>query len=131
MTSGHLPACAQLWARSRFECAAMKTKTFLVVCSLAAALQFAPAGFAQGPDDQDSGKRGRHARMANLSPEERAQFRAAHRQAMADPAVQAAKERQIQAAKDFRELKRARMLQADPSLQPVLDKMPARGRRGR
>jgi hypothetical protein len=131
MTSGHLPARAQLCRTRWFECSAMKTKTFLVVCSIAAALQFAPAGLAQGPDDQDFGKRGRHARMANLSVEERAQFRAAHRQAMADPAVRAAKDRQIQAAKEFRELKRARMLQADPSLQPVLDKMPARGRRGR
>lgn len=110
----------------------MKTKTFLIVCSLAAAFQFAPAALAQGRDDQDYGRRGRHARMlSNLLPEERAQLRAAHRQAMADPAVRVAKDRQIQAAKDFRELKRARMLQADPSLQPVLDKIPAREARGR
>ena len=45
---------------------------------------------------------------------------------MADPAVQAAKERQRAAAREFRELKRARMLQADPTIQPILDKMPPR-----
>ena len=48
---------------------------------------------------------------------------------MADPAVQAAKDRRRQAAKDFRELKRAAMLRADPTIQPILDKIPARGQR--
>jgi tripartite-type tricarboxylate transporter receptor subunit TctC len=69
--------------------------------------------------------------LANLSPDERAKLRAAHQQAMADPAVQAARDRQRQAAREFRELKRQRMLQADPTIQPILDKMPARGPRGR
>jgi hypothetical protein len=50
---------------------------------------------------------------------------------MADPAVQAAKDRQRAAAREFRELKHARMLQADPTIQPILEKMRARGRRGR
>ena len=109
----------------------MKTKTFLIAATLAAALQFTPVTFAQDSDGQEYGKRGRHARfLAELSSEERAKLRAAHHQAMADPAVQAAKERQRAAAREFRELKRARMLQADPTIQPILDKMP-RGRRGR
>ena len=68
---------------------------------------------------------------ANLSAEEREKFRAARRQAMADPAVKAARDRYLQAAKEFRDIKRARMLEADPSLQPVLDKMPPRRKRGR
>ena len=111
----------------------MNAKTFLTISALAAALQFAPATFAQGQDDQDNGRRGRHARMLeNLSGDERVKLRSAHRAAMADPAVQAAKDRQLQAASDFRELKRTRMLQADPTIQPILDKIPARGgRRGR
>ena len=108
----------------------MKTKTFLIVSVIAAAFQFAPASFAQDSDAQDYGKRGRHARfLSGLSAEERTKLRAAHHIAMADPAVQAAKDRQRAAAREFRELKRARMLQADPTIQPILDKMPARGRR--
>lgn len=111
----------------------MNAKTFLTISALAAALQFTPALHAQGADDGDNGRRGRHTRMLqNLSGDERAKLRSAHRAAMADPAVQAAKDRQRQAAQDFRQLKRARMLQADPTLQPILDKMPERGgRRGR
>lgn len=111
----------------------MKTKSLLTIFATVAALQFAPITSAQDVDDvADHPRRGRHAKMlANLSPDERAKFRAAHRQAMADPAVQAAKDRQIAAAREFRELKRARMLQADPTIQPILDKMPPRGRRGR
>jgi hypothetical protein len=110
----------------------MKTKTFLIVAAIAAAFQFAPAAFAEDSDEQGFGKRGRHARfLAELSPDERAKLRAAHHAAMADPAVQAAKDRQRAAAREFRELKRSRMLQADPTIQPILEKMPARGRRGR
>jgi hypothetical protein len=108
----------------------MKMKTLLIVSSLAAAMHFAPTTFAQDPDDQAYGKRGRHARfLSGLSTDERAKLRAAHHAAMADPAVQAAKDRQRAAAREFRELKRARMLQADPTIQPILEKMPAR--RGR
>ena len=110
----------------------MKTKSLLTMFAAAAALQFAPLAAAQESDASDHPRRGRYAKMlANLSPDERARVRAAHHQAMADPAVQAAKERQIQAAREFRDLKRARMLQADPTLQPILDKLPPRGRRGR
>ena len=111
----------------------MKTKSFLAILAVVGALQFASTAPAQEPDVSDDQRRGRYAKMlANLSPDERARLRAAHRQAMADPAVQAAKDRQIQAAREFRELKRSRMLQADPTLQPILDKLPQRGgRRGR
>ena len=112
----------------------MKTKTLLTILAAAVAFQFAPLASAQEPDASDYRRGGRHAKMlANLSADERARFRAAHRQAMADPAVQAAKDRQIAAAREFRELKRSRMLQADPTIQPILDRMPQRraGRRGR
>jgi Spy/CpxP family protein refolding chaperone len=107
----------------------MKAKTFLIASAAIAALQFAPVVSAQSPDGNQPGRHHRgHARfLANLSPEERAKLRAAHQQAMADPAVQAAKDRQRQAAREFRDLKRAKMLQADPTIQPILDKVPARG----
>ena len=107
----------------------MKAKTFLSIAALVTGLQFAPASLAQTRDEEGNGRRGRHMRMlANLSADERAKLRVAHHQAMADPAVQAAKDRQRQATREFRELKRARMLQADPTIQPILEKMPARGR---
>ena len=110
----------------------MKTKSLLLILAATAALQFTPIVSAQDSDAADHPRRGRYAKMlANLSADERAKLRAAHRQAMADPAVQAAKDRQIQAAREFRELKRARMLQADPTIQPILDKLPPRGRFGR
>jgi hypothetical protein len=111
----------------------MKTKTFLIVAAITAAFQITPTSFAEDSDEQGFGKRGRHARfLADLSTDERAKLRAAHHAAMADPAVQAAKDRQRAAAREFRELKRSRMLQADPTIQPILEKMPAPGgRRGR
>lgn len=110
----------------------MKIKTALLVSAAALALQFTPVSYAQSPDAQGHegrGRHGRHARLlANLSPEERMKLRAAHQKAMADPALQAAKDRKRQAAREFRDLRRAKMLQADPSIQSILDKMPARGR---
>lgn len=108
----------------------MKTKLFLTVLAAAAALQFAPAVSAEGPGAKERGRHARHERLlANLSADERAKLKAAHQKAMADPAVQAAKDRRSQAARDFRETKKAAMLRADPSIQPILDKLPARGGR--
>ncbi len=107
----------------------MKTKLCLTIFAAAAALQLAPLTFAQANDDQGGWQRhGRRARLlANLSSDERIKLRAANQKAMADPAVQAAKERAKQAMKDFRSLKRAALLRADPTLQPILDKIPERG----
>ncbi len=80
---------------------------------------------AETPDGR-GGRRMKHERiMASLSPEERTKLRAAHKAAMADPAVQAAKDRRRQSARELRDLRRAKMLQADPSIQPILDKMQA------
>lgn len=106
----------------------MKTKTFLVVAALAATLQLVPSGFAQGKDNQPRGRGWRHQRMmANLTVEERTKLRAARDKALADPAVTAARDRARQAMKEFHDLRRAAMLRVDPSIQPILDKMPARG----
>jgi hypothetical protein len=108
----------------------MKTKTVLIVTAIAAALQLAPLSYAQGADN-DRGFR-RHARdgriLASLSPDERMKLRAARHHAMADPAVQAAKDRQRQAHREFQELRRQKMIQADPSVQPILDKIQAERR---
>jgi hypothetical protein len=101
--------------------------TFLLVPALAAALQFAPAVLAQSPTDKSArqSRMERRARWASLSEEERSKLRAAHRTAMADPAVQAARDRLKQARQDFRDVMRPALLRADPSIQPILEKMRA------
>jgi hypothetical protein len=110
----------------------MKAKlTFFLVSILAGTLQFTPSLLAQAPDRPNRPfQNERRARWANLTEEERAKLRAAHEKAMADPAVQAARDRLRQARREFRELMRPAMLKADPSIQPILDKLRAE-RQGR
>jgi len=104
----------------------MKAKlTFLLVPTLAAALQFSPAILAQSPPDKPARQfqMERRARWANLTEEERSKLKAAHQKAMADPAVRAARDRLRQARREFRDLLRPALLKADPSIQPILEKM--------
>ena len=108
----------------------MKAKLiYLLVPALACLSQFAPNTAAQPPprDRADRPFRRfqdeRRARWANLNDEERARLRAAHEKAMQDPAVQAAREKLRQARREFREVLRPALLKADPSIQPILDKM--------
>ena len=109
----------------------MKAKlTYLLVPALACASQFAPNVVAQPPDRPDRPFRQfqneRRARLlASLTEDERARLRAAHEKAMADPAVQAAREKLKQARREFREVMRPAMLKADPSVQAILDKLRA------
>jgi hypothetical protein len=65
----------------------------------------------------------RRARWANLTEEERSRLKAAHQKAMNDPAVRAARDRLKQARREFRDLLRPALLKADPSIQPILEKM--------
>jgi len=99
--------------------------TFLLVPTLAVALQFAPALRAQPPTDRPGGRfqMERQARWASLSDEERTKLKAAHQKALADPAVWAARDRLRKARREFRELLRPALLKADPSIQPILEKM--------
>lgn len=99
--------------------------SFLLVSTVTAALQFAPTVGAQPPGDRPPRQfqMERRARWANLTEDERARLKAAHQKAMADPAVQAAREKLRQARREFREIMRPALLKADPSLQPILDKM--------
>ena len=96
---------------------------------LATALQFAPTLFGQD-EDQPMGRHRWEQRMANLSSEERQKLQAARQKAMQDPTVQAAHDKMRAAHKEFRESMHAAMLKADPSIQPILNKMPAGNRRG-
>ena len=109
----------------------MKLKlNFLLVPALACFAQFAPSIYAQAPDRPDRPFRQfqneRRARLlANLTEDERTRLRAAHQKAMMDPAVQAAREKLKQARREFREILRPALLKADPSIQPILDKLRA------
>jgi Spy/CpxP family protein refolding chaperone len=103
----------------------MKSKlTFLLVPALAATLQIAPAVLAQPPDKPNRPfQTERRPRWANLTDEERAKLKAAHQKAMEDPAVRAAEEKLRQARREFREVMRPALLKADPTIQPILDKL--------
>jgi Spy/CpxP family protein refolding chaperone len=108
----------------------MKLKlNFLLIPALACVSQFVPRAAAQAPDRPERPFRQfqneRRARFANLTEDERARLRAAHQKAMQDPAVQAAREKLRQARREFRELMRPALLKADPSIQPILDKLRA------
>lgn len=106
----------------------MKSKLSLITLSLlmCVSVPWSPAAFAQQPP---GGKRfwqgARGARWANLSEDERAKLKAAHRQALTDPGVRAARERLKQARREFREVMQPALLKADPSIQPILDKVRA------
>ena len=108
----------------------MKMQSLVAIITLGALMQFAPVATAQNADNADGrGARWRQ-KLANLSPTERAQLKTAHRKAMLDPALRAAHLKMRQAHKEYREAMRASLLKADPTIQPVLNKIPeARGPR--
>ena len=103
-------------------------KLLITMSILASALQFTPAVLAQD-DDKAMGKGRWEQRLSNLSPDERQKLQTARQKAMQDPAVQAAHDKMRQAHKEFRDAMHAAMLKADPSIQPVLDKIPTGGHR--
>src|SRR4029077_2847499 len=107
----------------------MRIKSLITLSMLAAALQIAPLVFGQD-EDQPMGRGRWEQRLANLSPEERQKLQAARQKAMQDPSVQAAHDKMRAAHKEFRDAMRAAMVKADPSIQPILNKMPPQHRRG-
>ncbi len=111
----------------------MKTKSLVRILTLCAVVQLTPLTLAQNPAKADNavehGGRWRQ-KLAGLSAPERHQLRAAHLKAMQDPAVRSAQLKMRQAHREFRDTQRAAMLKADPSIEPVLNKIPeGRGRR--
>ena len=107
----------------------MRMKSLVTMSILAVGLQFVPTVLGQ---DEETGRGGRRweQRLANLSAEERQKLQAARQKAMQDPAVQAAHDKMREAHKEFRDAMRTAMLKADPSIQPILNKIPAGNRRG-
>jgi len=128
MTSDLFATASQLWSDAGLQYQQMKAKLiYLLVPALACFSQLAPNLAAQAPDRPDRPFRQfqneRRARWASLTEDERAKLRAAHQKAMMDPTVQAAREKLRQARREFREILRPALLKADPSLQPILDKL--------
>jgi hypothetical protein len=92
-------------------------RQFLAIALLAVLLP--ASGFAQGPQGNDF----RRGRFSRLSREEQARFRSAHDMAMRDPALAATRQRYEQARNEFRSKLREALLKADPSVQPILEKV--------
>src|SRR6185437_2525801 len=77
------------------------------------------AGFAQGQRTVDF----RRERFAGLSRDEQPRLRTAHDTAMRDPALAATRQRYEAARKEFRDKLRDALLKADPSVQPIIEKV--------
>jgi hypothetical protein len=107
----------------------MNIKSLITMSILIGTLHLSPIVFGQGTNESAPGHGGRwQQRLANLSPQEREKLKAARQQAMQDSSVQAAHEKMRQAHKEFVTSMHAAMLKADPSIQPILDKIPRPGR---
>jgi hypothetical protein len=101
----------------------MQTKSLITMAAVAATMQFAPAVFSGDPGAKEKGSRHHEEHFANLAPDEREKMKAAHEKAIQDPAVQAAHNKVREARRQFKEVLHSAMLKADPSIQPILDKM--------
>jgi hypothetical protein len=105
----------------------MKILSLVRIMALSALIALPSLAVAQNSDDaaaapaaKGRGGHREHAYLANLTPPERKELRAAHAKAKQDPAYQAAKTRMREA----RQTMRAALLKADPNIQPILNKMP-------
>ena len=74
-------------------------------------------------DEEEKGGGKMRQRLASLTPEEKQKLRAAHKAAMQDPAVQAAKANKSTDKRGFRTAVREAMLKSDPSVGPILEKL--------
>ena len=83
----------------------------------------APAATAAATEEHEGG----HMKaISKLTPEERQKLKAAHQAALQDPAVKSAEAQKgngKEGKRAYREAVRAAMLKADPSVQPILEKM--------
>jgi hypothetical protein len=91
----------------------------LVLVAAFLAVLLPTVGFAQGQRTADF----RRERFGGLSRDEQARLRTAHDTAMRDPALAATRQRYEQARKEFRDKLRDALLKADPSVQPIIEKV--------
>jgi hypothetical protein len=110
----------------------MKMRTVIALSILTATMPFVPTALAQPPPESaKAAKPHRPEPFANLSAEERQKFESARQQAMQDPALRSAREKMRQARREFNEALRATILKNDPSMKPILDKVPSGPERDR
>jgi hypothetical protein len=102
----------------------MKMKSLVRLAAFCAVAQIVPLALAQNEDQTEAAGPRLRQKLANLSPTERQQLRTAHHKAMQDPVVRAAQMKMRAAHKEFRDAMRASLLKADPTIQPVLNKIP-------
>ncbi|MEY2439759.1 MAG: hypothetical protein QOI34_1144 [Verrucomicrobiota bacterium] len=102
----------------------MKITSLVVVALVAASVQIGPTIRAQESKSVGKETRRSEGRWGNLSAEERDKMKAAHKKAMQDPSVEAARQKLRQARNEFRDALHAAMLKADPTIQPILQKLP-------
>lgn len=81
----------------------------------------APAKSAETAEEEEGGKM--RERYMALTPEEKTKIRAANKAARQDPAVKAAEATRATDKQAYRQALRAAMLKADPSVEPILEKM--------
>jgi hypothetical protein len=96
----------------------MKRTVALLCIAVAGGIFVSPASHGQEQRRIAPG-----ARWQMLSEGERAKLRAARQQALQDAQVRAAHDRLIQARREFRDVMQPAMLRADPTVQPILEKM--------
>jgi hypothetical protein len=103
----------------------MTLKTLVLSLVVLAVVQLAPFACAQELDGSDLRRqvREREERVNKLSTEDQLKLRAAEQKAAEDPAVKAALEKRNQAIQEFRAALRAGMIKADPTVQPILEKV--------
>jgi membrane protein involved in colicin uptake len=110
----------------------MTLKPFFLSLVVLAVVQLVPFACAQEVDGSDLRRevREREERINKLSIEEQLRLRAAQQKAAEDPAVKAALEKRNKAIQEFRAALRASMIKADPTVEPILDKVAIPAKRG-
>lgn len=102
----------------------MNVKLLLpLVAVVLCGLELAPTAQAQSPNQSRRHFARRGAVWSHLSDDERTKLRAAHQKAMEDPQVRAVQDKMRQTRREFRQVMRPALLKADPSVQPILEKI--------
>jgi hypothetical protein len=104
----------------------MKTRASTVIfAAVLACVSFLPMARGEDSAEKDPPHQSAFRKWLELLPGgDQTKLKAVHALAMEDAAVKAAEEKRKQAEKEFHDVLRATMLRIDPSVQPILDKMP-------
>ena len=103
----------------------MTLKPFVLSLAVLTIVKLAPLASGQDVDGSDVRReaREREEKVNKLSIEEQLKLRAAEQKAAEDPAVKAALEKRNKAINEFRVALRAGMIKADPTIEPILQKV--------